>query len=139
MDRDQVNLVDPTLEPTELTALRELVKELQAEGWEVISTAVVGMDRTPAAVVLRRGAVEPLRTFVAACRSLLRAAEKVRQVPALSAEEHETVQAARLTCRIMAERATVSGASFGTFAHAVMASAVRAYEDKKDQGQGEGR
>lgn len=122
----------------ELTALRELVKDLRAGDWEVVSTAVSGPERIPIAVVARGKEGNPLRTFVAACRSMLRAAEKVREVnPALSAEEHETVQAARLTCRVVAERALVSGATLGTFAHAEMAKAVRSQEDGEDAADAE--
>lgn len=123
----------------EASALRTLTTDLQASGWEVVSTAVSGEERTPIAVVCRRGGPdEPIRTFVAACRSLLRAAERVRQVnPALTGEEHETVQAARLTCRVLAERALVSGATLGTFAHAEMAKAVRKQEDGEDAADAE--
>lgn len=123
----------------EASALRTLTTDLQASGWEVVSTAVSGEERTPIAVVCRKGgADEPIRTFVAACRSLLRAAERIRQVnPTLSAEEHETVQAARLTCRVLAERALISGATLGTFAHAEMAKAVRKQEDGEDAADAE--
>lgn len=125
------------LDPKELSSLRELVKDLQAGGWEVVSTALHGEDQTPVAVVCRKGGEDaPLRTFVLACRSLLRAAEKIVQVnPSLSAEEHETLQAARLTIRVLAERALVSGATLGTFAHSEMARAVQVREDLKDENQ----
>jgi hypothetical protein len=120
--------------PAELAAMRELVKDLKADGWAVECSVVTGPDRIPVAVVARGPEDSPLRTFVAACRSLLRAAEKVREVnPALTAEEHETVQAARLTCRVMGERALVFGATLGTFAHAEMARAVRRHEDGEDR------
>lgn len=119
----------------EASAVRTLAVDLRAQGWEVVSTAVSGEERTPIAVVCRSGGEdEPLRTFVLACRSLLRAAERVRAVnPALTGEEHETVQAARLTCRVVAERALVSGATLGALAHAEMARGVCAREDAWDR------
>jgi hypothetical protein len=125
---------DENITVSEINAIKDLIKDLKASGWEVVSTAVSGPERTPIAVVARGPEESPLRTFVAACRSLLRAAEKVRQVnPTLSAEEYETIQAARLTCRVMGQRSLISGATFGTFAHAEMAHAVKLSEDVADE------
>lgn len=118
------------LKAGEVKALRRLQAELEGAGYQVREVSILG-GGVPAAIVARReDGKTPIRTFVAACRSLLRAAEGIEEGENISPEEAETLAAARLTIRNARELLRVRRMkTVGSNAHAEMADAVDAAED----------
>ena len=122
------------MKPAELSALRKLQSELEGAGYEVREVALSGGGHPVAIVARREDGKTPIRTFVAACRSLLRAAEGIEDGEKISPEEAETMAAARLTLRVAQDRTEIGRMkTLGENAHLDMATTVDAQEDVYDE------
>jgi hypothetical protein len=123
------------MNPEEVAAIRRLQKELEGAGYDVREVALTGGGHPVAVVARREDGKTPIRTLVAAARSLLRAAEAVEEGEAVSPEEAETLAAARLTLRVARGRLAVRRMkTIGGAAHRQMADAVERGEEDLDEG-----
>lgn len=133
MNESETKLLAVGFDPAEVAALKRLQRELEAAGYRVAELGFFGR-KTPVAVVAKReDGKAPIRTFIAACRSLLRAAEEIKDGEAISPEEQETIAAVRLTARVAAGRLIVRRMkTIGGEAHHQMAEAVNRVEEVLD-------
>jgi len=122
------------LKPEEVEAMRRLQRELEQAGYAVRQLALAPGGNPLAVVARREDGKQPLRTLIAACRTLLRASEEISLGErGISAEEAETLAAARLTLRQTRQLLTVKRReTVGACAHREMARAVEKSEDSKE-------